>query len=166
MSALYEIDSNLCQLLDDRMIVDEETGEILFDEENLEELILSREEKLENVALYIKNLLSDAEQIKIEEENLKARKNAKKKKAEKLKSYLSKSMELFGDTKFETPKVSLSFRKSTSIEVAPNADLPKEFIKVKTEESPDKSALKNAILKQGMTFDGVELVTNKNLQIK
>ena len=29
LSALYEIDSNLCQLLDDRMIVDEETGEIL-----------------------------------------------------------------------------------------------------------------------------------------
>lgn len=166
MSALYEIDRNLYQLLENDMVVDEETGEILFDESDIDNLLLTREEKLENTGCYIKNLLSDIEQLKAEEKNLKARRQTKEKKVERLKSYLSNSMLLFGDKKFETPRIVLSFRKSKQVEIDPEAKIPQDYMTVKVEESPNKTKLKDAILKQGLSFDGVQVVEKENLQLK
>ncbi len=166
MSTLYEIDYNLYQLLENEMVVDEETGEILFEESDIDNLLLSRDQKLENTACYIKNLMSDIDQIKAEEKSLKERRQTKEKKAERLKSYLANSMLLFGDKKFETPRVALSFRKSKQVEIEPNTHLPQEYIKVKVEESPDKTKLKDAILKQGIVIDGVKVIEKENLQLK
>lgn len=166
MSALYEIDRNLYQLLENDMVVDEETGEILFEESDIDNLLLTREEKLENTGCYIKNLLSDIEQLKAEEKNLKARRQTKEKKVERLKSYLSNSMLLFGDKKFETPRIVLSFRKSKQVEIDPEAKIPQDYMTVKVEESPNKTKLKDAILKQGLSFDGVQVVEKENLQLK
>ena len=73
MSTLYEIDYNLYQLLENEMVVDEETGEIIFEESDIDNLLLSRDQKLENTACYIKNLMSDIDQIKSEEKSLKER---------------------------------------------------------------------------------------------
>lgn len=166
MSTLYEIDYNLYQLLENEMVVDEETGEILFEESDIDNLLLSRDQKLENTACYIKNLMSDIDQIKVEEKSLKERRQIKEKKVERLKSYLANSMLLFGDKKFETPRVALSFRKSKQVEIEPNTHLPQEYIKVKVEENPDKTKLKDAILKQGLEIDGVKVVEKENLQLK
>lgn len=166
MSTLYEIDYNLYRLLENEMVVDEETGEILFEESDIDNLLLSRDQKLENTACYIKNLMSDIDQIKAEEKSLKERRQTKEKKVERLKSYLANSMLLFGDKKFETPRVALSFRKSKQVEIEPNVHLPQEYVKVKVEESPDKTKLKDAILKQGIVIDGVKVVEKENLQLK
>ena len=166
MSTLYEIDYNLYQLLENEMVIDEETGEILFEESDIDNLLLSRDQKLENTACYIKNLMSDIDQIKVEEKSLKERRQVKEKKVERLKSYLANSMLLFGDKKFETPRVALSFRKSKQVEIEPNTHLPQEYIKVKVEESPDKTKLKDAILKQGIVIDGVKVIEKENLQLK
>lgn len=166
MSALYEIDKNLYQLLEFDMVVDEETGEILFEESDIDNLLLSRDEKIENTGCYIKNLLSDIEQLKAEEKSLKERRQTKEKKAERLKKYLADSMLLFGDKKFETPRVALSFRKSKQVEIDEDVVLPEEFIKVKVEKSPDKTKLKDAILKQGESIEGVRIIEKENLQLK
>lgn len=166
MSALYEIDKNLYQLLEFDMVVDEETGEILFEESDIDNLLLSRDEKIENTGCYIKNLLSDIEQLKAEEKSLKERRQTKEKKVERLKKYLADSMLLFGDKKFETPRVALSFRKSKQVEIDEDVVLPEEFIKVKVEKSPDKTKLKDAILKQGESFEGVRIIEKENLQLK
>ena len=56
---LYEINEALYGC------VDEETGEII-DAEKLEALSLAFDEKVENIALWIKNLLADAAAIKAE----------------------------------------------------------------------------------------------------
>lgn len=166
MSALYEIDKNLYQLLEFDMVVDEETGEILFEESDIDKLLLSRDEKIENTGCYIKNLLSDIEQLKAEEKSLKERRQTKEKKVERLKKYLADSMLLFGDKKFETPRIALSFRKSKQVEIDESAVLPEEFIKVKVEKSPDKTKLKDAILKQGEVIEGVKVIEKENLQLK
>lgn len=166
MSALYEIDKNLYQLLEFDMVVDEETGEILFEESDIDNLLLSRDEKIENTGCYIKNLLSDIEQLKAEEKSLKERRQTKEKKVERLKKYLADSMLLFGDKKFETPRIALSFRKSKQVEIDEDVVLPEEFIKVKVEKSPDKTKLKDAILKQGEVIEGVKVIEKENLQLK
>ena len=54
MATLYEIDESI------KALIDEETGEIA-DFEAFEALNLERDAKLENIALYIKDLKADAE---------------------------------------------------------------------------------------------------------
>ncbi len=166
MSTLYEIDKDLYQLLENDMVVDEETGEILFEESDIDNLLLSRDQKLENTGCYIKNLLSDIDQLKAEEKSLKERRQTKEKKVERLKAYLANSMFLFGDRKFETPRVALSFRKSKQVEIAEGAKIPQEYMTIKVEENPNKTKLKDAILKQGVVIDGVQVIEKENLQLK
>lgn len=166
MSTLYEIDKDLYQLLENDMVVDEETGEIIFEESDIDNLLLSRDQKLENTACYIKNLMSDINDLKAEEKALNERRKAKEKKVERLKSYLSNSMLMFGDKKFETARVALSFRKSKQVEIALGAHIPAEYMTVKVEENPNKTKLKDAILKQGVVIDGVQVVEKENLQLK
>ena len=66
---LYEIDRSIQEILDN-MSVDAETGEVTLDEEGLAALQLAREQKLEGVALCIKNLSAEAEAIRNEEKAL------------------------------------------------------------------------------------------------
>ena len=61
MATLYEIDAGILSC------IDVETGEVL-DPEKLEALQMEREEKIESVALWYKNLCSDAEAYKAEKQ--------------------------------------------------------------------------------------------------
>ena len=58
---LYEIDAEIMNC------VDVETGEI-FDVDKFEELSLSREAKIENICLWIKNLKAEIEALKAEKD--------------------------------------------------------------------------------------------------
>lgn len=170
MSSLYEIESGIIELLENGFNInccDLETGEI--DEqkaaEYLEALQLERGVKIENIALYIKNLYADAEKIKQEEERLKARREAKVKKAERLREYLKSSMLTLGEPKFETARVALSFRTSKSVIIDDMEKLDKKYIQEKVSYTADKTAIKKAIA-SGEVIEGARLEENKNLQIK
>ena len=151
---LYEIDAAILEC------VDVETGEI-FDVDKFEELSLTRDAKVENVCLWIKNLKAEAEALKVEKDAFAQRQKAAENKMESLKRYISGYLE---GAKFETSRVKVSFRKSESLEVSDINGIPDEFLKFK-EPEVDKTALKNA-LKSGMQFDGVSLVQKQNIQIK
>lgn len=155
MASLYEIDQEILSC------IDMETGEIL-DVEKLNELQIARETKLENVALWIKNLNSDMAAYKAEIDSFKQRYDAAKNKVENLKEWLTFVLE---GQKMVTPKVQVTFRKSESIQIADEGLIPEEYIKQKIETSPDKIAIKEAI-KSGKTIAGCELVTNTNISIK
>ena len=77
---LYELNQ---ELMNFDLEIDEETGEIL-NAEDLDKLEMERDVKIENIGLWIKNLLSDAEELKREKESLYKREQAAKKKAERL----------------------------------------------------------------------------------
>ena len=77
-------------------------------------LMMERNEKLENVALWIKNLESDVTEMKAERENLAQREKVALKKAESLKRWLTASLE---GTRFSTPRVAVSCRNSKSVDV-------------------------------------------------
>lgn len=163
MASLYELDQAVLTVLENGLVFDEETGEILFDEDNFNELEGARNDKMENVALYIKSLDADALAIRAEEKALAERRSIKERKAERLRDYLTRSMQTFGDTKLETPRVAISFRKSESVEIT--GDVPRGFCKVEEKVTPDKKAIKAAI-KGGETVEGAELITRQNIQIK
>ncbi|MBR7085678.1 MAG: siphovirus Gp157 family protein, partial [Oscillospiraceae bacterium] len=74
MATLYEIESAIYDC------VDSETGEVI-DEEKLNALMMERSAKLEGVALWIKNLESDAAAIRAERDNLDKRMKSTENKA-------------------------------------------------------------------------------------
>lgn len=163
---LYDIEKTLNEFMENgfEKYVDTETGE--FDEQGfndeLGQLELAKDEKIENIGLFIKNLTTDIADLKAEEKALAERRKAKENKAEYLKNVLSVSL---GGNKFETAKIALTFRKSEQVKIVDEEKLPKDFLKEKVTVSADKTAIKKAI-KAGQAVVGAELVEIQNLQIK
>lgn len=151
---LYEIDEKILTCIDN------DTGEVI-DEDKLSELELEREFKIENVALWIKNLRAESEALKNEKQSFEKRQKIAENKLSSLKKYLSTYMD--GST-FKSDKVIVNFRKSESIIIDDLYKVPEDFLKF-NEPSVDKMALKR-LIKEGNEIDGVNLVTNYNIQIK
>ena len=82
-------------------------------------------------------------------------------KAESLKKYLANYL---AGQKFSTPKVAISFRKTSSVNVTDMSLLSKEYLKF-ADPTPDKTAIKNAI-KAGASVAGAEIVEGQSISIK
>lgn len=155
MASIFEIDA---QIMD---CVDPDTGEII-DSAKLEALQIERETKIENVALWVKNLRYEAQNLKAEKDALAEREKAAKRKIESLESYLETALAGQG---FETPKVKVSFRKSKVVEITDERKIPEEYVRTKVEKSPDKIAIKEA-LKNNFQIPGAFMKEKTNIQIK
>lgn len=153
MATLYEINEQIAGL------VDPETGEIA-DFEAFEKLNLDLDTKIKNIALWIVNLRSDAEQLEEQEKKFRERKTSAKNKAEYLKNLLDGFL---SGEKRSYPEVVISYRKSEQVAVDDNAKLDNRFLRIKTEI--DKTALKDA-LKHGESIEGARLEVKNNIQIK
>ena len=163
MATLYEIDERIknCFTVGDN-VIDGVTGELL-DSDALDQIQMERNEKIENIGLYIKNLLSDADQYQKEAENQAMRAQSAKKRAERLKQYLS--FHLNGE-KFSSQKLEITYKKSKSVYVeCPAEQLPTSYVVVKTSCTPDKRAIKKAI-EDGIEIKGCELIEKNNIQIR
>lgn len=153
---LYDIDAEILNC------VDQESGEVI-DTDKLAALEMERDKKISDIACWIKDLNADAEAIKNEVKSLQERQHQAEKKAESLKAYLS--IYLNGE-KFKDSRVSISFRKSVSVELSDNLDinaLPEEFKKITVEAN--KKAIKEK-LTAGEKIEGCNLNINNNIQIK
>ena len=164
---LYEIDKAIeAALLD---CVDMETGEIVSDFSAVEALQMEREAKIENLALYVKNLTTEAAGIREEEKALAERRKAKEAKAERLKNYLASVLD--GAT-FETTKCKCSFRKSQAVNITDSSALlwylqSMSLEKCYKHKEPDivKSEVAK-LLKSGTEIPGAELEERNNMTIK
>lgn len=160
---LYEINAELEKL------IDPETGEIA-DIELFEQLGMERSQKIENIALWIKNLESDAESLQAEEKKLKARRVSAENNAERLHDFLSGM--LSDGEKFETPRVKLSWRKSESVKILiPEEDFIAWAKKVNDDLLSYKDPTINKVeikkrLNAGETITAATLLQSNNLQIK
>ena len=150
---LYEINSEISACIDG------ETGEVI-DFDKLSGLVMERENKLEGVALWIKNLDATTKAIKAERDALKERQEQAEHKALMLREWLSGALD---GEKMETPKVKVSYRKSTAVEV--DDRLPKKWCSKKIVYTPDKIAIKTAI-QNGKKIAGAKIVERQNIQIK
>ena len=157
---IYEIDNEIMNC------IDMETGEVI-DTEKLNELQMERDAKIENVALWIKELKAEAEAIKNEKQALAERQRVAENKAESLKNWLAY---VLNGEKFKTAKCSISYRNSESVEVTEEGleALMKDhedLLTYKTPE-PNKKAIKDAIKNDGLTVAGVQLVQKTSTIIK
>lgn len=104
---LYEIDAAILSC------TDQETGEII-DPEKLNSLQMEREKKIENVALWVKDLRAEADAIGSEIKSLSARKRAAEGKIERLRAWLSEAL---GGELFKTSKVRICYTHNTRLNV-------------------------------------------------
>ena len=158
---LFEINAALEELLNQQ---DPETGELTCDLDQLDALMMERDEKLEGLALYCKNADAEAKAIREEEKTLAERRRSLENKAERAKGFLAE--QLAGE-KFSTPKVAVSYRKSEQVEVSMaffTEESNERFLRFKDPEA-DKTAIKNA-LKAGETVPGAELISKTNMILK
>lgn len=118
--------------------------------------------KAENYGKAILHYKAMEAAIAAEQERLAAMKQTVQNTSEKLKNSISEAMHLFGKEKMEFDTLKLSFRKSTQVVIDEEADIPNEFIKVKT--TIDKAGIKEAL--KTREIKGCRLQENLNLQVK
>jgi len=164
--SLYEIDSQLESIMTRLFESADENGEI--DQSILEELNQmqqARDQKLENIGAYIKNLQAEADAIDNEIDCLKYRLTRKQKRIEWLKSYVASDLLAHGQTKFDAPRVVFSFRKSSAVKILDESKIPRKYFKKTVEYKVDKTEIKE-LLNLGHRVRGAELEQRQNLQVK
>lgn len=155
MATLYEIDKSILECMD------AETGEVT-DFEALDSLMMQRREKIENIALYIKNLTSDAAAYKAEKESFAEREKEAQTKIERLKGYLSYALD---GQKFSTERCAVNFRRTQKVDILDMTAVPEEFLRRKETVEADKTRIKEAI-KAGREISGCRLAENISPTIK
>ena len=162
MRALYDIDQ---EILD---CVDEETGEIL-DVEKLDALQMEREEKLEGVALWVKDMKAEAAAVKEEADKLTARRKALENRIESVKEWLLRALD---GEKLKTPRCNVYQTHSQRLKVADEAGLisflktledPGRFVRYTEELRKDeiKKALKDDYEIPGACLEETEIIVIK-----
>lgn len=151
-----------------------EAGDIPEDAitDTLEALDGAFEDKADNTACVIKELLSEAEAIKAEVDALNERAKTKKAHADKLHRYLFAQMKAMGKTGFESTRNKLTIKKTpAACVIEDEAELVKYLQDkdmdnlVKYEATPKKAEIKK-LVQDGTEIPGVSLQTEERLYIK
>ena len=183
MSSLYQINEKVDSIMAKiQSAFDEATGEIIDEElytesqKELDNLEIAQNEKIENIACYIKNLTAEVSVLDNEAKVFLQRKKAKENQLKRVKEYLANFLKLKGIKRIETPKAVLSFRKSEVLEITDEEELLEygkyrgDFLKYREPEI-DKAELKKYIklcidIDEDEMPKGARIVEKQNLQIK
>lgn len=158
---LYEIAPALRFALDD-IVVDEETGEILSSDA-LHAVEAQAAEKIEATALYLRELDAEAKAAKEEADRMLARVKSMQKRSDYLKAMLLDALHATG--KVKTGRVTVSIRTTQAVSVDEGANLPEAYTTVKTTVSPNKVAIKQALL-DGVEVPGCHIEERESVQIR
>lgn len=156
---LYEIDDRIKKIIETGSFVDENTGELL-DNNDLDQLEIDFAKKVDNILCIIKEkncLLTSLEEQK---KNFEQRIKSEKSQIESLKSYL---LHHTNGKEFSSARAELKWTTSEQISITIEKNVPSKFIK--TTKTINKAELKKAV-KAGLTIEGVEIVKKENAQIK
>lgn len=158
---LYEIAPALRFALDD-IEVDPETGEIL-NADNLHAVEAAANDKIEATALYLRELDAEAKAAKDEADRMIARVKSMQKRSDYLKAMLLEALHATG--KVKTARVTVSIRTTQAVEIAEGANLPEAYTTVKTTVSPNKVAIKQALL-DGVEVPGCHIEERESVSIR
>ena len=167
---LYDIDAQIAALEDaaeDDMLIDEETGELISVAQALDALRMEREEKLENVACWVKNLSAEADAIREEENRLIKRRKAAETKAANLKAWLLAAMTREDGTtdKLKTGRVMISVKRNPPSTVVNDDLLPSTYKVAKITYQANKELIKRELLAGG-EVPGAHLEYGRSVIIK
>jgi hypothetical protein len=161
---LWEIDKALAELID--LLIDTETGE-LVNTEKLDELLLSRDKKIESIAHIWQNTIAEVNALKETKKRFEDRIKRAENKAKRLEYLLETSLK---GQPFKTTEVEITYKQSERVEIT-DIEAFNRYVKrnkqyvLAQDIKPDKTAIKDAI-KQGLKVKGAEIKTISNIQIK
>lgn len=158
---LYQISDAIRQALD-HIELDEETGEILSADE-LHAVEAEAAEKVEATALYLRELDAEAKAAKEEADRMLARVKSMQKRSGYLKAMLLDALHATG--KVKTGRVTVSIRTTKAVEIEEGASLPEAYTTVKTTVTPNKVAIKQALL-DGVEVPGCSLEARESVSIR
>lgn len=158
---LYEIPTKIRAALDG-IDCDPETGEIL-QADALHAVEAEASDKIEATALYLRELDAEAKAAKDEADRIIARVKSMQKRSDYIKSMLLDALHATG--KVKTGRVTVSIRTTQAVEIAEGADLPEAYTTVKTTVSPNKVAIKQALL-DGVEVPGCHLEARESVSIR
>lgn len=158
---LFNITTDYLQLMEQIEILE---GEIT---PALEEQLVINETQLQSKSIAYLEVMKTKESfnLRIDDEikRLQAMKKVNNRIVDNLKYRLLEAVKMFGD--FTVGLQKFGTRKSTQVKVDIETNaLPKEFKTIKVTESPNKTAIKDAI-KRGENIKGAELIEVLNLKI-
>lgn len=138
--------------------------------EGIEELF---EDKAVNIAVYIKNLRSEAEQIKAEKLKLEKRQSAKNKLAERLEKYLFDGMQKVKRTQIDRPQAKIRIKQNPESTVIENEQAFIQWAEgndrddlLKYEQPSVKKAVVKALLKKKEKIPFAHLERKTVIEIK
>ena len=157
---VYEIPTQYRQFFEASV---NEDGELIYSEEEFEELEAEATDKIANCGRMLKEWQAELEAMKEAKRSIDARMKTKTRQIEWLKEMTLNALSAVGK-KVEAADIVVTTRKSTKVQV--NEDLlGADWFVEKIERRPNLTALGDA-LKQGFEIEGAELVTNYNLSLK
>ena len=164
MTSLYQLANDFREQLDS--LFDPETGEAL---PAFEEFRVMLGNKANQVAAYILNCESDADQAKNAIKRIKALQEASQRKADRLRQYLAENMKTAGINEIKAADgsfvVKLYVDRDESVHIDEGATFPVELCNDPKPPEPSKTKIKNAIL-AGEPVAGAWIVRKDRLTIK
>lgn len=164
-TSLYEIASEYQSMVNRLM-------DLNLDEQTIADTIEAESGALEtkaiNVAMFIRNLESSAEQIKLAEKAMAERRKQLENKADSVKQYLFDNMKRTGITKIDSPYFALTIKKNPAKLIIDDAGaIPAElYVYPETPAPyPDNAKIKD-MLKAGEVVNGARLQQDERLDIK
>lgn len=169
MPSLFDMSQEIKEFIDQV-----ESGEIPEEaiKDTLESLNLTFDDKIDSLATWTKSLLADADAIEKEEKRLAERKQAKRNRALGIKNYIMSGMEDAGKKKIETARNLVQVAGCKKRVAIPNElEFLSHYPMYKIDPKPvlpeiDKTAVYNALKKEGKELQGAQLVGGKYLKIK
>lgn len=158
---LYEISDAIRAALD-HIELDEETGEILS-ADALHAVEAEAAEKIEATALYLRELDAEAKVAKEEADRMLDRVKSMQKRSDYLKAMLLDALHATG--KVKTGRVTVSIRTTQAVQINQEQAIPEAFTTVKTTVSPNKVAIKQALL-DGVEVPGCHLEARESVSIR
>lgn len=151
MTALHELTGQLLEIANN----DDLPPDAIRD--TLEAMQGSIQEKALSLANWALDMDGDIGKIDAEIERLKSRKTAIANRRESLNEYLRANMLATGIKKIQCPLFTITIVDGReSVAISDESQIPDEFMRVKTDISPDKSAIAKAI-KDGIDIPGASL---------
>jgi hypothetical protein len=159
-------------LADEYLVAAQHLADLDLDEQTiadtLEGLAGAVEVKATNVAMFVRNLESAADQIKQAETAMMQRRKAIENRAERVKAYLKAQMERTGITKVDSAYLSIAIKNNPpAVCIDAESQIPAQFMRTPPPPAqvPDKKAIAEAI-KAGQEVAGAHLERGTRLDIK
>lgn len=162
MNNIYELTGDYKKIM---ALIEEGELDSEMLQDTLEAIEGNLEVKAENYGFIAKNLESQALMLDTEIKRLQERSSYCKKQSESMQQTVFDMMKATNNTGFKTDHFTFKTRKSSALAVDEYAIIPKEYLKVKTIQSVDKTALKKAI-QSGAIIKGVTIENRTNYAMK